>query len=184
MKYHGLLLTAVYLILSGCSPKPTQVIAANTSTPIPTSTATATETVTASPTVPLPTPEPVTVLAYCTLLGRDATINVASGTPIIIQWGWKALTEAQVQDYIDNAVSVVTLDGIALEGLMEDTISQSTSTGDFLVSWFSDVGILSPGMHTITYDVSWQKMISDGADTYGPGGVYETVHDECQIVVN
>ena len=185
MKYYGSLMLIVILILTGCTTKPTTVIAESTSTPvsIPTSTFAATATMTVTPTVPLPTPEPLTVLAYCTLLGRDASIHVPSGSPVIIQWGWKASTEAQVQDYIDNAVAVITLDGSMLDGVMDSVISWQDSTGQFFVNWNSDVGIPSSGAHEMNYDVSWKKMIFDGTDTYGPGGTYETIHDECLIMV-
>jgi hypothetical protein len=45
------------------------------------------------------------------------------------------------------------------------------------------VGILDAGEHVITYDVSWKKIIDDGMNTYGPGGKFETLHDECLIIV-
>jgi hypothetical protein len=183
VKYHRFLLMTAILILSGCTTKPTPEIAGSTSTPVPTSNPTMTATLTVSPTVPQPTPEPVTVLAYCTLLGREANIHIPSGSPVFIEWGWKASTEAQVQDYIDNAEAVITLDGIKLDGAMDDAISREDSTGQFFVNWTSDVGVLSPGTHEMTYDVSWKRMIFDGTDNYGPGGTYETIRDECRIMV-
>jgi len=86
-----------------------------------------------------------------------------------------------VQDHIDNVVYAITLDGVQLEGLMGNI--WNTTSGEYVVNWAADVGVLPAGTHELTFDVSWKKMIFDGLDTYGPGGTYETEHDDCQIIV-
>lgn len=105
------------------------------------------------------------------------------GTPIIITWGWEAKTEAQVEDFLQNNITIVTLDGHVIEGVKLDGIVKNEKSGQPEVVWYSEVGVLGPGQHTITYDVKWKKMIDDGTATYGPGSPHETLHDECQIIV-
>ena len=189
MKINKLYLLAVIIVLSSCNllssletfgtaTSSTATIAATeTAVPRPT----ATKAANSNPTVEATQPEVVEILAYCTLIGNDPVTTVPAGAPIIISWGWLALTEAQVQDHIDNVVYDITLDGIQLDGFMGD-IWMDTS-GEYVVNWAAAVGVLPPGTHDLSFDVSWKKMIYDGMDTYGPGGTYESEHDDCQIVV-
>jgi len=106
---------------------------------------------------------------------------VQHGTPVIITWGWDAKTETQINDYLQNNITTITLDGKIIEGKMNDEITNNK--GLLEVVWLSEVGVLNPGQHTVTYDVKWKKMIDDGMNTYGPGSKNETEHDECQIIV-
>jgi hypothetical protein len=55
--------------------------------------------------------------------------------------------------------------------------------GNFKLLYFAQVGALNPGEHQVIFDESWKKMIDDGTRTYGPGGKTETLHDECEIIV-
>lgn len=127
--------------------------------------------------------EPVNITAFCTLIGKDAKTYVPQGTPVIITWGWEAKTELQISDFLINNITTITLDGIKIEGKQSEGIKKNEKSGQPEVVWYSEVGVLDPGEHRITYDVKWKKMIDDGASTYGPGGKNETVHDECQIIV-
>jgi hypothetical protein len=108
---------------------------------------------------------------------------VPDGTPIIITWGWEAKTKEQVDDFVQNNSTTITLDGSVIEGVQVNGIQHNEKSGNPEVVWFSEVGILDAGEHVVTYDVNWTKMIDDGMNTYGPGGKYETLHDECEIIV-
>jgi len=179
------------LILVGCAPParqevyPTASVPPATSAPTAMIAATATQAVeatTASPRV-TPSPEPVYVRAFCTLIGSDPKTTAPRGAPVIIVWGWGAKTETQVQDHLDNNLTRVTLDGVEIAGTLRDGIFRSEGNGLYEAVWISPVGSLAPGTHIITYDLSWKKRIYDGSNTYGPGGEFETQHDECQLVV-
>jgi hypothetical protein len=126
---------------------------------------------------------PVRINAFCTLIGRDRTTTVARGTPVIIVWGWDAKTVAQINDFLENNVTTVTLDGRPINGKLMDGIQKNQRSGNPEVVWYAEVGVLDPGQHPITYDVKFKKMIDDGTNTYGPGSKHETSHDECQILV-
>jgi hypothetical protein len=164
-----------FIFLAGCqSVAPLPV-------PTPTETPISTTILAPSPTtIPM---EPVNVMAFCTLIGKDSKTYVPRDTPINIIWGWNAKTEAQINDFLQNNITEITLDGKVIEGTISGGIQKNPTSGLPEVVWFSDVGVLDPGQHTVTYDVKWKKMIEDGMSTYGPGGKNETEHDECQIIV-
>ncbi len=122
-------------------------------------------------------------MAFCTLMGKDLKTIVSQGTPIVIIWGWSAKTEAQIKDFLDNNITTITLDGKTIEGTVNSAVTKNATSGDPEVAWYSEVGILDVGDHTLTYDVKWKKMIDDGTSTYGPGSKNVTLHDECQIIV-
>jgi hypothetical protein len=136
---------------------------------------------------PRPTKQPIAgpvarVTAYCTLAGKPTETKVAQGTTIVLIWGWVAATQEQVQAHIDQSQIVVTLDGQPVTDPRQERI-QPTDDGKFTVVWGSNVGILAPGTHTITYAVSWKVQITNGVDTFGPGGKYETQSDTCQLTI-
>jgi formylglycine-generating enzyme required for sulfatase activity len=135
-----------------------------------------------STSVPLATPiKPLYVNAICTSIGKDLKTYVPSGTPIVIMWGWNAKTESQINDHIENNISTITLDGKIIDSTSDSGLQ--LYKGLYEIVWYSDVGILAPGQHTIMTDTKWKKKIDDGMSTYGPGGEHETEHDECQIIV-
>ena len=100
-----------------------------------------------------------------------------------IIWGWNAKTEAQINDFLDNNNTIVTLDGKVIEGTQTGGIMKVEARNDLEVLWVSEVGILDPGQHTIIYDQKITKKIEDGYNSYGPGTENETIHDECLISV-
>ena len=136
---------------------------------------------------PRPTKPPITgpvsrVSATCTLNGKPAETRVAQGTTIILFWGWVAQTQEQVQAYIDNAVITVTFDGAPVTDSRQERIAP-TEDGKFSILWGANVGIPAAGSHTITYSVSWNAQVTNGVDTFGPGGKYETQSDSCTVIV-
>ena len=149
------------------------IIPTDTSTPLSTSTPSATN-------IPV---QPVYVNAFCTIIGNDKTTRVPIGTPVNIIWGWNAKTEAQINDFLENNTTIVTLDGKVIEGIQTGGVMKVESRDDLEVVWVSEVGILDPGQHTITFDQKITKKIEDGYNSFGPGTENETIHDECLIAV-
>lgn len=136
--------------------------------------------VTPQPTLAIP--QDKYILAFCTLIGQDKQILVAPGTPVVIMWGWKASTAEQLQDYLDNDITTVKLDGKIISAQAPYNIT-SNSLGDYSLHWYTQIGTPSTGSHKLVYDESWKAMISDGTDTYGPGSPHPTQHDECDLIV-
>ena len=173
----------VLMILYGCRPaaQPTPDVP-----PSPTEMPASIPATASQPVVtpsPQPSVEPVEITAFCTLIGKDAVTHVLHGAPVIIKWGWDAKTEAQLNDYLQNNITTITLDGKSIEGVQSGLVHNQTSGNPEYV-WASNVGVLEPGKHTLTYDVKWKKLTDDGTNTYGPGGKIEALHDECQIIVD
>jgi hypothetical protein len=125
----------------------------------------------------------VNIPAFCTLAGRDVETVVQAGTPVIIVWGWESKTDQQLQDFLDNNLTTIRLDGKIVEGKLNPEVKVNKRSGNPEVAWSYEAGILAEGRHTITYDVNFKKMIDDGTTTYGPGGKIESSHDECAVTV-
>jgi hypothetical protein len=136
---------------------------------------------TAQPSTPTAIP-PVYIKAFCTLIGGDPVTRVPYGTPIIIIWGWDAKTQKMLDDFKENNITAVTLDGKKLEGIVNKDVTK-TAKGNPETAWYADAGILKIGTHVLSYDVTFKKKVDDGSSTYGPGGKTESLHDRCQVEV-
>jgi hypothetical protein len=143
----------------------------------------------AYPDQPPPTPEPpdaepVFVSVLCGLTGGEVKKHVPRDRPVVLVWGWSAATVEQVQHHIDASQTVVELDGQPVEGRLVDGPGLIESWGSIGAMWHAEVGILSPGSHSLTYTVTWSEPVYDGQDNYGPGTENETQMDECVIIVD
>ena len=175
--------------LTACSPTKTPPLTATTTgianSPIlPTFTATPD----ASKIVETPGPtdlpiKPVDVFPFCTTIGKDKTTRVPAASPVNIVWGWSAKTEEQVNDFLKNSTTTITLDGNVIAGYQTGGIFKNETRNEYEVLWTSPIGIMEAGQHTITYDVKFIKQVDDGTSLYGPGTVKESPHDECFILV-
>ena len=142
-------------------------LAACTPTIAPPSTATATTAPTVPPTVtatpdtskivetPGPTDlpiKPVDVYPFCTSIGKDKTTRVPATSPVNIVWGWSAKTEEQVNDFLENSTTTITLDGNVIEGYQTGGIFKTRpemsmkSCGPHLSELWKLVSIPSPMM--------------------------------------
>lgn len=156
-----------------------------TETPQP-QTATATYSATATK-LPPPThtptePAPIYVPAFCTLIGQEVRVTIPAGRPITLWWGWGALTEEQVGDFLDSGTTVVTFDGAEVKGEMQDGISYDEANKQHEVLWMAKLGIVDQGLHRITYFQTFSRKIFDGWEYYGPGTNNETQEDYCEVL--
>jgi serine/threonine protein kinase len=164
-------------------PPPTDVPLQPTPTGAP-PTATTMPAETAVPTlVPTPTSviPAVEIAPYCEFYG-ESPVRIASGTPVILRWAWTASEERLLQDHIEAGHYRILLDGREIEA-QEMTGTYITDDGWPAVAWLADVGVLSDGEHLAERYLSWSRQITDGWDTFGPGGEFETEHDTCRIIV-
>jgi hypothetical protein len=140
-------------------------------------------TITSTPDVTQPpNQEPVIVEPYCTMFNASPTY-VDQNQPVTLKWIWTALTEEQVKDHIDSGIYEIFLDGerIKAEGMSDIHYLQDKKY--YEVYWYANVGILSPGTHRAERYLYWLRQISDGWDTYGPGGKIESEYHYCDIIV-
>jgi hypothetical protein len=142
-----------------------------------------------TPTAGLPKPasgaagEPVYIPALCTLIGNATRSEVPAGHPVIVMWGWSAATELQVKDYIRTGIVVATFDGVELEGEQKGGIPYDDTAKLYRAVWMAAIGVVDPGIHTITYSLTFSEKIFDGKDYYGPGTEKEKQEDKCEIEV-
>ncbi len=162
------------ILLSACGPSAeeiaTMTASAWTPTPIP-------------PTATQPEKELVYVSALCTLMGRPKETHIKAGEHVFLVWGWSATTQEYIQLFIDEAVTVITFNGQEVTNATASQIEKTSNGKMYVVKWNADVGILSAGTYEITYKVTFSEQISDGMDTYGPGGKYESLNDACTLIV-
>ncbi len=126
---------------------------------------------------------PVYVPALCTLMGREVRSEFSAGHPAVIVWGWSAATEGQIRDYIRVSKVVVTFDGTEISGKQQGDIPYEEKAKLYKAVWASNVGIPKPGIHTITYSLTFSEKLFDGFDSYGPGTDKEKQEDKCEIDV-
>ncbi|MGB7537073.1 MAG: hypothetical protein WBM17_00915 [Anaerolineales bacterium] len=126
---------------------------------------------------------PVYVPALCTLMGRDVRSDFPAGHPAIVIWGWSAAMEEQVRDYIRVGKVVVTFDGVEIFGQQQGDIPYDETAKLYKAVWMSNAGIPKPGIHKITYLLTFSEKLFDGFDYYGPGTDKEKQEDKCEIEV-
>lgn len=126
---------------------------------------------------------PQIVEPYCRRYG-ESPVYVTKNQSIILKWRWDAKTSDLVKDHIDSATYTILLDGDKIYGVDKSTIMYIPDENIYRVEWYSDVLSLSPGTHIGERIVTWDRMISDGWDTYGPVGEFETMRDDCEIIVS
>jgi hypothetical protein len=125
----------------------------------------------------------VYVSALCTLMGMEARSAVPARRPVIVMWGWSAATQEQIQDYLQAGVVVVTFDEATLKGEQQGGIPYDDTSKVYRAVWTADAGIPAPGIHVITYSLTFRRKIFDGTDYYGPGTKNEKQEDRCEIEV-
>lgn len=160
-----------------------------TSTPteaLPTATSSATATTTVPPTAtqpPTATSLPAIVVEpYCKMFD-ESPVYVNANQPVILWWRWDALTAKLVNDHINASIYEIYLDGQRVYAEQMSDIEYISNKQFYRVSWYATVGLLSPGKHLAERYLSWTSRISDGWNTFGPGGEIETEHDICEIIV-
>lgn len=146
--------------------------------PTPEPTIIPTQAPTATVTSPFP---PVEVQPYCSFYNQSP-VYVDAGHPVMLVWSWTATEAALVNDHIEAGIYTITLDGQPVEAVRRSDIYQNDE-GYYVVTWYAEPLILSPGTHTAARGLVWTRPVTDGWDTFGPGGEIETEYDECTIIV-
>ena len=120
-------------------------------------------------------------VAYTT----NPATNVDEGKPIEMVFNWVADSEGQVQDFIDNAVLELEVNGAPLAArITYGKILPDESTGGFSTQVIAEIGKLPPGTNTVVLTISWKQKITNGKDSFGPGTGNEQVQEEARIIVN
>lgn len=128
----------------------------------------------------------VDVFAFCDegFFGIPAPSNLATGSTIDIFWAWFARTEQQVRDHINAANIELTVNGNPVENVQQfRTRIRQVEGGDYVTYWFVPFGPLSAGNYTIRFRQTWDRQISDGYASYGPGTSTTLEEHTCTFTV-
>lgn len=114
----------------------------------------------------------VNVVAACSDLGvGPSAVPPVGGQTVSLVWSWYAATEAQVREYLDAAVFVLTLDSVVVRPwvFVSRIAPDEANGGDPTVYLYAPVGQVGAGSHWTTIDVTWVRSIDDGYAKFGPG---------------
>jgi formylglycine-generating enzyme required for sulfatase activity len=129
-----------------------------------------------------PDVDPVVIRPYCRADG-DSPVTIQANQPVTLTWSWGATTSEFVQEHIDAARYTIRFEDQPVNAHRRSKI-EHVSDGDYYrVTWSADLGMLLPGEYFAARGLEWSQQISDGWDTYGPGGEFETVFDNCDVIV-
>jgi len=128
--------------------------------------------------------EGVDVLAYCDnpIFGSPPPADLAVGSTIDVYWSWYATSMALLQDHIEAASYTVLLDGTRLNITFQPA-PREQSDGRYYQYYYARSESLARGQHTVQYTVSWDRAISDGEGSYGPGTTRVTDTGTCTFTV-
>jgi hypothetical protein len=126
--------------------------------------------------------DPVEIRPYCDKYG-NSPVSIERDRPVTLVWTWNATQANLVQEHIETATYEILLDGRFISAQRRGEIEYFSKSNVYSVSWYADVGLLEVGEHLAERNLSWSRQISDGWDTYGPGGDIETESHFCVIIV-
>jgi hypothetical protein len=101
----------------------------------------------------------------------------------MLAWTWNAKSSTLVQEHIETATYRILLDGVEIVPVRQGEITFDSAKGWYSVTWYAEPIWLEVGDHLAERYLSWSQLISDGWNTYGPGGENETLHHTCNIIV-
>lgn len=127
-------------------------------------------------------PERVEILAYCAQKGV-APPRPTTNDNVFIEWSWFVSQADLMEQHLDNATYEVTLDGEPLDDWDRYDTEMILEAGVWIIYWYYPVGKLDPGIHEVTYRVTWDEAITDGYDEFGPGTANETDTGNCTFTV-
>jgi len=130
----------------------------------------------------------VEVWVYCEIKG-DGFQTVSADEEVILKYGWIAVTEEQVKQFINAAEFNVFLDDEIISNFEMGEIEEYTGPllgdfpdidGAFAVIWRRNVGLLKPGTHYISVVRYLNEDVYDGFEIFRAEDVWES---GCKIVV-
>lgn len=121
---------------------------------------------------------PGVIFAECNMYPDRARPGILYDTDsITLFWSWFARTEAQVQDHMNNANYDIKFNTAPLNYVDVSAITQRTS--NYWVFYTAPIGRLTPGRYGIEFRLTWDNVITDGFDDYGPGTDNLEVYSNC-----
>jgi len=112
-------------------------------------------------------------LEVLTLSILKQEFTVPANTPLELTLAWEAKTAEHVADFLADGQLEIILDGEILP-LPMDFWGEIKSSGDrFSSQWLYPVGVLDPGIHTVSITISSSVAINDGLGNMYQGRFFE-----------
>lgn len=112
--------------------------------------------------------------------------TITTEDTISIFWSWFVTEEERMQEHIDNVDYEIVLDGFVLEDwsrFRTPMFQDPLENNNYSVYWYVPIGQLEEGEHTLAYRATWDTVISDGAEQFGPGTENEEEFGSCTFIV-
>lgn len=112
---------------------------------------------------------------------QNAVHDFPQSASIGFKYGWTAVKESQIEDFLQIVDFELTLDGepISFDG-RTDTI-YNEGTNDYSIWLYKLVGAMEPGPHRLEHIMVFTKKLEDGHDLYGPGTDFEKTLMSCDF---
>lgn len=115
-----------------------------------------------------PVPNAVKILAYC-VQKNAAPPKPKTTDKVYIEWSWYVSRPEYMDEHLAKANYAVRLDGKLLEDWTKYATEMKREAGRWIVYWYYPVENLSAGEHEITFELTWDAVITDGYANFGPG---------------
>lgn len=100
---------------------------------------------------------------------------------IVLFWSWFSRTEQQAFDHIFNAQYAVRLNRAPLSEVM---VSQPERIDGMWWTFYTvNIGRLTPGTYGVEFRLTWENVISDGFEDFGPGTANEVTDSNCSFTI-
>ena len=151
-----------------------------TVTPLPSFTPTITQTATPEIT-PTPSYESIDVNFLCAV---EEPQFVLEHQPVNLLGGWGAVTEEQVQDFLDNSQRSFFMDGVDITPLVQYAQPYYNQDGGvYVVEYGINSEPLPLGVHQFSSVYNFEGTFTDGVNQYGPGTANPGYSNDCAIIV-
>ncbi len=127
----------------------------------------------------------VDVFAFCdnSAYGIKRPVNLTAGSTIDIYWAWFAREEAQVLQHVNAAKITLAVNGTPISDLTPYRTRIRREGENFATYWYVPYGPLTAGEYKITYNMTWDRAITDGYAMFGPGTSSASEDESCTFTV-
>ena len=109
---------------------------------------------------------PGLIFAECDAFPMALPGVVLDSDQITIFWSWFTRTDAQMEDHLAHAQYSVKLNQQPFPNVTRSDIERRD--GNSWVFYSVNVGNLAPGHYEVEYRLTWDAVVNDGYDDYGP----------------
>lgn len=125
------------------------------------------------------------VFAMCNnaSFGIPAPTDLAAGSTIDVFWAWYMADPSFIDQHTEAVSYEVRVNGELLSDWEQYGQRVVQVGSNYAKYWYVPYGPLEAGTYTITYRATWDEMITDGFDNFGPGSRNPVEEGSCTFSV-